>query len=599
MVISIGELLKGLSDKVGQFLNGDSTYSLEWWEEQLGDPPTDVTVMNDISEAISSCLRAAWSADLGDAPQVLVTPKGVCQLPGDMMQHRFEFWSRVWDSPDTRASLSGVLDALRPLALSFAAEQLEPLTVGDLLGGARCFSSDTAVGVDHWAPRSLLDLPRDAVMGYTRLLNQCEQQMMWPTQILLSVIALLPKSVDCDRPICKCPTLYRVYCKSRNHDMEKWSQDRCNFWDTAVRGSSALQAALLRELGHEVARMLGYCSVGAHWDLTRFFDSVEPHKLVHLAVKMEYPLHLLYLGILVHEAPRILEVGGYVSDIIDGGNGILAGCMQAMSWVKIYVYDILDFAHVHYRPVQVKGYVDDITQSQRGTEEEILAALVPAAVHLTHQLQSLGCTISTKSALVASHSSLGKQLAFRIRAAGLPIKLQVSARDLGVMTTAGKKRHTAKLKQRRSQASKKANKVSFLSRIVGRARKLYKPGVLAVGSWSHQVLGLTGGHIQSMRAQAAMCSGWWAPGACTTSVLGLVSAAKDDPQFRLRYEQLMAFYSVWFDLDHKQRMEVAKCWKLVLNAFGKTKHRWQKVRGPMAATIAVLLDLGAVPHSPV
>ena len=64
-----------------------------------------------------------------------------------------------------------------------------------------------------------------------------------------------------------------------------------------------MQAALLRELGHEVARMLGYCSVGAHWDLTRFFDSVEPHKLVELAVKMDYPLHLLYLGILVHEAP--------------------------------------------------------------------------------------------------------------------------------------------------------------------------------------------------------------------------------------------------------------------------------------------------------
>eukprot|EP00959_Pyramimonas_sp_CCMP1952_P212103 4438628-Pyramimonas_sp.AAC.1 len=71
---------------------------------------------------------------------------------------------------------------------------------------------------------------------------------MWPTQTLLSVIALLPKSVDCDRPICKCPTLHRVYCKARNHHLDEWTADRSNFWDTAMKGSSALQAAMLREV---------------------------------------------------------------------------------------------------------------------------------------------------------------------------------------------------------------------------------------------------------------------------------------------------------------------------------------------------------------
>eukprot|EP00959_Pyramimonas_sp_CCMP1952_P213645 4470074-Pyramimonas_sp.AAC.1 len=40
------------------------------------------------------------------------------------------------------------------------------------------------------------------------------------------------------------------------------------------------------------------------------------------------------------------------------------------------------------------------------------------------------------------------------------------------MTTAGKKRPTLKLKQRRSQACEKARNVAFLSRVVGGARKL-------------------------------------------------------------------------------------------------------------------------------
>ena len=46
--------------------------------------------------------------------------------------------------------------------------------------------------------------------------------------------------------------------------------------------------------------------------------------------------------------------------------------------LNFYDYGILDFARVHNGPVQVKGCVDDITQSQRGTDNEIIAALVPA-----------------------------------------------------------------------------------------------------------------------------------------------------------------------------------------------------------------------------
>eukprot|EP00959_Pyramimonas_sp_CCMP1952_P132022 2760307-Pyramimonas_sp.AAC.1 len=59
--------------------------------------------------------------------------------------------------------LSGVLDALRPRAL-MSPEALDPLEPIDVLKAARCFSNTTAVGVDSWAPRALVDLPRDAVL---------------------------------------------------------------------------------------------------------------------------------------------------------------------------------------------------------------------------------------------------------------------------------------------------------------------------------------------------------------------------------------------------------------------------------------------------
>eukprot|EP00959_Pyramimonas_sp_CCMP1952_P427419 8951681-Pyramimonas_sp.AAC.1 len=64
----------------------------------------------------------------------------------------------------------------------------------------------------------------------------------------MGIIALLPKAADAERPVCECPSLHRIYCRARGRGIDEWSRERENFWGTAVRGSSALQAALLREI---------------------------------------------------------------------------------------------------------------------------------------------------------------------------------------------------------------------------------------------------------------------------------------------------------------------------------------------------------------
>eukprot|EP00959_Pyramimonas_sp_CCMP1952_P377875 7915650-Pyramimonas_sp.AAC.1 len=124
--------------------------------------------------------------DLGEPPEVLVTHAHIRQLPADLIQYREQYWRDVWTfDPGARGNLSGVLDSLRPHAL-VALQLLGPLEVSDVHRASRCFSATTAVGVDHWHPRSILDLPKGAVLGSAALLNQCEQGLMWPTQTLLS-----------------------------------------------------------------------------------------------------------------------------------------------------------------------------------------------------------------------------------------------------------------------------------------------------------------------------------------------------------------------------------------------------------------------------
>eukprot|EP00959_Pyramimonas_sp_CCMP1952_P219214 4583497-Pyramimonas_sp.AAC.1 len=85
--------------------------------------------------------------------------------------------------------------------------------------------------------------------------------MMWPSQVFLGIIALLPKSLVDERPVCKCPTLCRVYCKIRGVFLDEWSRGHREFWGDAVKGSSALQAALRREICHEVAMFEGQKSM--------------------------------------------------------------------------------------------------------------------------------------------------------------------------------------------------------------------------------------------------------------------------------------------------------------------------------------------------
>eukprot|EP00959_Pyramimonas_sp_CCMP1952_P185657 3881748-Pyramimonas_sp.AAC.1 len=46
------------------------------------------------------------------------------------------------------------------------------------------------------------------------------------------------------------------------------------------------------------------------------------------------------------------------------------------------------------------------------------------------------------------------------------------------------------------------------------------------------------------------------------------------------------------ELDHRSRRSCADVWNQISSKTDQTKYRWQIVKGPMSATIAVLRDLG-------
>jgi hypothetical protein len=75
--------------------------------------------------------------------------------------------------------------------------------------------------------------------------------------------------------------------------MLEWETGATGFWDTAVAGSSALQAALQRELRHEIASELGVCTGGVYWDMAKFCDALKPDVIMESG---PWPWH-------IHSAP--------------------------------------------------------------------------------------------------------------------------------------------------------------------------------------------------------------------------------------------------------------------------------------------------------
>ena len=98
--------------------------------------------------------------------------------------------------------------------------------------------------------------------------------------------------------------------------MQEWESGFIQFWDDAIKGSSALQAALRRRLADEVAVGLNRHVGAIYWDLTNFYDTVKTEKLATLGTEAGYNPRLLYVDMLFHMAVRVLRWQGKVSNVI-------------------------------------------------------------------------------------------------------------------------------------------------------------------------------------------------------------------------------------------------------------------------------------------
>ena len=268
-------------------------------------------------------------------------------------------------------------------------------------------------------------------------LNKSEEETMWPDHCLVNIIVLMGKPAGGCRPIALMPMIYRLWTKCRRPYMRSWEILRKGPWDAAVRGSSALRAAVLTAFGDEMAHYTGQEVAKILWDMEKFYDSLDICKLIDRANYLGYPSKLIAMGMIMHMAPRVIRAYEHHMEVGLPANGIIAGCTQSNHFARIFLYTVILALGEGSPYGEIRTFVDDIAQTERGKEtyplftskDLIVLHTVRRARILIRELRESNLVISEKTVVLANRKSTRLEIVRKLAREGLVCGHGLAAKD--------------------------------------------------------------------------------------------------------------------------------------------------------------------------
>ena len=278
------------------------------------------------------------------------------------MNNKTEKFTKLWGrDTDLQDELSSLISELREDALEEASQFPNP-SIDDIHGSMSGTKPTRAAGSDFVRKNDIMLLPEEGLHELGGILGQSIRTLALPLQFLLNFIALAPKPKGGERPITITSILYGLFIRLFSGSLSEWTEGRSNHWDAAVKGSSALSAALARSAQAEIAYNQGKDFAGIFWDSEAFFDSICITKLVQAARRLNFSPMVLYLGLQCHLASRVFKIGNWLSDTVEPLTSIIAGCNLSDKFTKIIFYEVLELAHAQFRGIDFGQFFDDIAQ---------------------------------------------------------------------------------------------------------------------------------------------------------------------------------------------------------------------------------------------
>ena len=110
------------------------------------------------------------------------------------------------------------------------------------------FPAGTAIGMDDLHFRLLADLPDIALLQLGQMFKASIHNLTLPIQALPNLLCLLGKKTGGSRVIAIMCSYTRCLMKTNCSALREWDLEHGHLFDSALAGSSSLQAAVLRAL---------------------------------------------------------------------------------------------------------------------------------------------------------------------------------------------------------------------------------------------------------------------------------------------------------------------------------------------------------------
>ena len=511
------------------------------------------------------------------------------QIPmHDRMTQRLQDWGDLWglrpdNDPHPRQSLQQEAQA--------HAATLEPITVGQLSRVLKGLP-DKASGPDAVSTQLLKAAPPLALAPLLNLIRTMEEQAQLPTQMQMHMVVMLPKNATIERPITLTSTLWRTWCRLRKPVLDQWQKSlpMTMEHDKARPGANVLFVALERLLRQEVHRARGNHGITVLMDMSTFYDTIPLDKLQQEAMKLNYPPLHLELAMQLYTGPKAISAEQEFTPFFRVDRGIPAGCPQAPLLAKAVLAPALIPWREDHPDIHLTSWVDDIGYDTHGRSPlQVATRAVEAYRDLHARLQHLGLRVNAKkTAFLATDKATDRELKALLK----PHEPQVATvmRDLGIDHQAARRRRIPVLKQRFAKAHHRKLKLRSLKIPSLKVRlRLHKGGIQPVALWGIEAQGLAPRYRLALRTALANQLGHH-QGGSLDATFDLHSNKYLDPADQVIIHHIKAIHTLYQAWPTDQIEHLEQAWSNIYQHLSTKAHPWYTVKGPIAATIAYLLE---------
>ena len=467
----------------------------------------------------------------------------------------------------------------------------------DVQSAAESYPAKKALGIDAMPVKHTATMPLEILQGTATTLNMVQLAVRWPIQIMLNLVALLPKRLGGSRAVSKTPMLYRLWSIIRSPTLKAWASEHTSGWDFAAAGRSALYSGSVRCFNNEVALASGLHASNLLWDVDKFFDSIMPRLVMQEGLRMGYPLIDLLLALRMHCAARVLVYRGFASPLMQPLLSILAGCFHSMFFARMVFDRPISRVVSDVKTVRTTSFVDDVGQSAIGTLKRVAYDITQAGVAFAAGMRAIRLKISPKSVVVSSSPRISTIVANTLkRISRVTISVDSAARDLGLWNNPSGRRSTVLQQERLRTAKVRLKKISKLAKTLRKANVLAYTGALPQALWGAASLGVSPSAMQSLVASTAAATGITAAGRCPATAISIVMGISRHPIISTSVQQVGLFLDLW-NGEHSLRALAVRHWKslherVVHKTDDGVQVKHSMVVGPVTATISLLTSQG-------